>query len=322
MKNSNITRLVDIVVVNWNSGRQLTDVISSVELCHANLVNSVIIVDNASTDDSINLVEMQASGLPFMLRVIRNSDNLGFGAACNQGAAHATAEFLLFLNPDTRLFNASLSTPVEFMQRIENAKVGVAGIQLEDNSGHISRSCSRFPGAMVLIAHATGLSRFPGFSKMALHMSDWAHDKTQTVDHVIGAFYLIRRALFESLQGFDENFFVYLEDLDLSLRVKQAGYRSVFLAEAQAFHAGGGTSQQVKAHRLFYFLRSRLLYAFKHFSWMAAVGVLTVTLLVEPFSRSALALLRRSWPNFKETWAAYGMLWRWLPQWIFKGTTR
>ena len=117
-------------------------------------------------------------------------------------------------------------------------------------------------------------------------------------------------------------FFVYLEDLDLSLRVHQAGYKSVFLAEAQAFHAGGGTSHQVKARRLFYFLRSRLLYAFKHTSWIGAVGVLLVTLFVEPFSRSVLALLRRSWPNLKETWAAYGLLWLWLPQWIFKGMKR
>ena len=172
------------------------------------------------------------------------------------------------------------------------------------------------------MAHATGMNRLPGFEKMNLHMSDWAHDKTQTVDHVIGAFYLIRRNLFESLQGFDERFFVYLEDLDLSLRVKNAGYRSVFLAEAQAFHAGGGTSQQVKARRLFYFLRSRLLYASKHFSWLAALSVTLVTFLLEPLSRSALALSRLSWTNFKETWSAYGLLLRWLPQWIFKGTTR
>lgn len=313
---------IDIIIVNWNAGHQLVEVVSSIAEFHAGLVNSVIIVDNASTDHSVELLKASVKNFLFQINIIKNEKNVGFGAACNQGASFSSAEFLLFLNPDTRLFNASLSMPVDFLQQIENADVGVVGIQLENESGHISRSCSRFPGAMVLIAHATGLSRLLGFEKMNLHMSDWAHDKTQTVDHVIGAFYLIRRTLFESLQGFDEHFFVYLEDLDLSLRVKQAGYRSVFLADAQAFHAGGGTSQQVKARRLFYFLRSRLLYAFKHFSWMAALCVLLVTLLVEPLSRSALALLRRSSTNFKETWAAYGLLWRWLPQWIFKGTTR
>jgi len=314
--------LISIVIVNWNSGNQLTDVLSSVDHYHSGWVESVIVVDNASMDDSVSLAESKASGWHFPLQVIRNLENKGFGAACNQGAALAKTEFLLFLNPDARLFADSLETVVEFMRRRENADVGVVGLQLVDAQGHISRSCSRFPYVGAFIAHATGINRLPGFSKMDLHMSDWPHDKTRVVDHVIGAFYLIRRTLFESLHGFDEHFFVYLEDLDLSLRVHQAGYKSVFLAEAQAFHAGGGTSHQVKARRLFYFLRSRLVYAFKHFSWLGALGVLLATLLVEPLSRSALALLRRSWPNFKETWAAYGLLWRWLPQWIFKGTTR
>ncbi len=314
--------MIDIILVNWNSGFQLTDVVASVGLYHAGLVKSIIIVDNASTDNSIACLELHASKLPFQLQIIRNSDNLGFGAACNLGAAVATADFLLFLNPDTRLFAHSLTIPVEFLQKPENADVGIVGVQLIDESGEISRSCSRFPGVAVLIAHATGVNHLPGLSRMSLHMSEWAHDKTQEVDHVIGAFYLIRRPLFQSLHGFDEHFFVYLEDLDLSLRVHQAGYRSVFLADAQAFHAGGGTSRQIKARRLFYFLRSRLLYSFKHFSRAEAFVVLLVTLFLEPFSRSALALLRRSWPNLKETWAAYGMLWRWLPQWIFKGVTR
>ncbi len=314
--------MITIVIVNWNSGNQLIDVLSSVDHYHSGWVESVIVVDNASTDDSVSLAESKASGWHFPLRVIRNIENRGFGAACNQGAALAKTEFLLFLNPDARLFSNSLKAVIEFMRRRENSEVGVVGLQLVDAQGHISRSCSQFPDAVALIAHAIGINRMPGFSKMDLHMSDWSHDKTRVVDHVIGAFYFIRRTLFDLLDGFDEHFFVYLEDLDLSLRVHQAGYRSVFLAEVQAFHAGGGTSHQVKARRLFYFLRSRLVYAFKHFSWLGALGVLLATLLVEPLSRSALALFRCSWPNFKETWAAYGLLWRWLPQWIFKGTTR
>lgn len=313
---------IDIIIVNWNAGFQLTEVVSSIDKYHSDLVRSVIIVDNASTDCSLKSLKKLVQSFTFHIKFIENKKNIGFGAACNQGALGSSAEFLLFLNPDTRLFNMSLSSPINFFHRVENSDVGVVGIQLKDQYGHISRSCSRLPTGMVLMAHATGLNRLPGFEKMNLHMSDWAHDKSQTVDHVIGAFYLIRRNLFESLQGFDERFFVYLEDLDLSLRVKQAGYRSVFLAEAQAFHAGGGTSQQVKARRLFYFLRSRLLYASKHFSWLTALSVMLVTFLLEPLSRSALALLRHSWSNFKETWSAYGLLLHWLPKWIFKGTTR
>jgi len=153
-------------------------------------------------------------------------------------------------------------------------------------------------------------------------MSEWAHDSTQKVDHVMGAFFLVRREVFEKLRGFDERFFVYLEDLDFSYRAKQAGWDSAYLADVQAFHYGGGTSNQVKARRLFYSLRSQLLYAFKHFHWLGALWVLLVMLVVEPVTRIFFAVIRRSWSSVKETLAGYAMLWKWLPDWIFKGVTR
>jgi len=310
---------VSVIIVNWNAGSQLADCVVSIAQYHHGLVSSVIIIDNASTDDSLAQVETLPN-LPFQLQIVRNHDNRGFGAACNQGEALASSAYLLFLNPDTRLFENSLSVPIAFMQDRMNQDVGIVGIQLLDEQNHIARSCARFPSAVGFVAHAVGLDRF--FPRLGHFMTEWNHAQTREVDHVIGAFFLVRRELFETLHGFDERFFVYLEDLDFSYRARQAGWRSVYLADAQAFHAGGGTSNQVKARRLFYSLRSRLLYSFKHFSWMGALAVLLVTLFVEPLSRSAQALLRRSWAGLKETWAAYGMLWSWLPQWVLKGNTR
>ena len=311
--------LADITIINWNAGSQLAEVVSSIGKYHCGLVSSVIIVDNASTDDSLGRVETLPD-LPFKPLIIRNSENCGFGKACNLGAQQAKSEYLLFLNPDAALYADTLPKAFAFMQDPANSKVGICGVQLLDEAGHVSRSCARFPSAVGFVAHAVGLDRF--FQRLGHFMAEWNHAQTRQVDHVIGAFFLVRRELFNAMHGFDERFFVYLEDLDFSYRARQAGWRSVYLAEAQAFHAGGGTSNQVKARRLFYSLRSRLLYAFKHFSWMGAFAVLLATLLVEPLSRSALALLRRSWAGLKETWAAYGMLWRWLPQWVFKGDIR
>jgi len=186
--------------------------------------------------------------------------------------------------------------------------VGVVGIQLVEETGEIARSCSRFPTLGVFVAQATGLNRLPPFSAMSTHMSEWAHDSTRDVDHVIGAFYLMRRGLFETLGGFDERFFVYLEDLDLSLRVRQAGYRSVYIADVQAFHAGGGTSRQIKAHRLFYSLRSRLLYGFKHFSPVQAWALVFLTMCLEPLTRTVFSLLSDGWSGVRNTWRAYAML--------------
>jgi GT2 family glycosyltransferase len=130
------------------------------------------------------------------------------------------------------------------MKQSENADVGICGIQLQDDSGHIARSCARFPSLRIFAMQALGLNTLPWFRSWGMHMLEWDHGKTREVDHVIGAFYLMRRALFESLGGFDERFFVYLEDLDFSLRARKAGWSSVYLATTQAFHAGGGVSNQ------------------------------------------------------------------------------
>lgn len=306
---------LSIIVVNWNAGAQLRTCIDSIAQYGAGLVKQTIVVDNGSVDGSDASVE----GLP-NVTLIRAGANLGFGKACNLGARQAKSDYLLFLNPDAALYSETLPKALAYMQDPANAKVGICGVQLIDETGHVSRSCARFPSFAGFAAHAAGLVRF--VPHLGHAMAEWDHAQTRQVDQVIGAFFLVRRDLFEALHGFDERFFVYFEEVDFSYRARQAGWNSVYLADAQAFHAGGGTSNQVKARRLYYSLRSRLLYAFKHFSWLGAVVVLLATLLIEPLSRSALTLLRRSWSGLKETWAAYGMLWRWLPQWVFKGVTR
>jgi GT2 family glycosyltransferase len=314
-KNSIENLLLDVVIVNWNAGYQLLECIDSVNKYGQPLIGRIIVVDNNSTDGSENSVE----GLP-NVTLIRAGANLGFGKACNLGAGHTNAEFLLFLNPDARLFADSLAGAYSFMLKPENAKVGICGVQLIDEEGHIARSCARFPSVSGVVAHATGLERI--IPLLGHSMREWDHMTTQLVDQVIGAFFLIRQCVFNEIQGFDEDFFVYFEEVDVSYRANQLGWSSAYLADVQAFHAGGGTSGQVKAKRLFYSLRSRILYATKHFNPFAATVVLLATLFIEPMTRSVLAVGRCSWASLKETWAAYCMLFRWIPDWIFKGVTR
>ena len=309
--------MIDLILISWNAGQQLADVISSIKRYHSGLVASVVVVDNASTDNSLEMLDEHAGHLPFSLHVIRNKENRGFGAACNQGAALAKGEYLLFLNPDTRLFENSLPVSLAFMQQPENVEVGICGIQLIDENGQVSHTCARFPSVSKYAAQALGLSKLPWLQSWSHHMVEWDHATMREVDHVIGAFFFVRTNLFHLLNGFDERFFVYLEDLDFSSRARQAGYRSVFLAGAQAFHLGGGTSQHVKASRLFYSLRSRLVYGFKHFSRSRALLLLAITMLIEPVSRIMFSLLRGGIGDACNTLTAYAMLWRALPA-IFK----
>ncbi|SCX77317.1 glycosyltransferase family 2 protein [Alkaliphilus peptidifermentans] len=302
---------LDIIIVNWNSGNQLYDCLKSIQVTSKDGFNlrNVIIIDNHSTDNSLEKLE----NIEVPLITIKNNTNQGFGAACNQGVSKSNADYILFLNPDTRLFDKSLSIPIKVMSKKESNEIGVCGIQLIDEHKTIHRSCCNFPKTKHFLNRMTGLHYlFP--KKFKTHFkTDWEHNENSVVEHVIGAFYLIRRELFQKMNGFDERFFVYLEDLDLSYRISKLGYKTLYLAEVNAFHRGGGTSEQVKAKRLFYSIRSRILYGFKHFNFFTAAILFFATLLIEPISRICLGIIKLSLKDVKEVLKAYSMLIKDIP---------
>lgn len=303
---------LDIVIVNWNAGdllRECVETITQVEIEGFEL-GSVVVVDNASRDGSTDAIGR--NHLP--MSVLRNGSNLGFATACNQGARLGAADHVLFLNPDTRLFASSLTLPMRFMALPEHQGIGICGVQLMDKNGHIARSCARFPSLAGYLWELTGLDRISPTRFRGHFMREWTHQDSREVDQIMGAFFLIRRALFESLGGFDERFFVYFEEVDLSYRARKKGYASYYLAETRVFHKGCGTSERVKAKRLFYSLRSRILYAYKHFGAPKASALLVLTLLPEAMARIVLAACRRSRSQIRETIGAYGLLWRDLPR--------
>jgi GT2 family glycosyltransferase len=298
---------VDIVIVNWNSANLLAECLKSIHEYGGSLVAKVIVVDNASTDGSLSAGEF--GSLP-QLEVIRNRENVGFARACNMGASRASSEYLLFLNPDARLLPGSLMNAVRALVDRAQHGIMIVGAQLIDESGSIARSCSRLPNATQFALHALGADRL--LPKLAHPMREWDHIHSREVEHVIGAFLLIRSTAFRDLSGFDEQFFVYLEDLDLSQRAARRGWKTWFESTAVAFHVGGGTSRQAKPERLFYSLRSRLLYSRKHFGYLSYCFVASVTLCVEPASRLLAAALNRDAAMARETLGGYGYLWPWF----------
>lgn len=302
---------VTILIVNWNAGPLLASCLRSVDrVLPADLRASceVIIVDNGSTDGSAEALSLAPQD-----RLLRQQSNLGFGAACNRGAEQARGEFLLLLNPDCELRTGALERCLGELRRTD-MRVGICGVALEDEHGSIARSCHRFPGLRQLLGAALGLHAvWP--SLFDSRMNEWDHRRDRTVDHVIGAFFLMRLSTFRELSGFDERFFVYLEDLDLSLRARRAGWITRFVASPPAYHLGGGVSRQVKAHRLFYATRSRIRYGHKHFPrWQAWLHTVA-TLALEPVSRCLHAILRRSFADLKATARAFGMLYRDIGRW-------
>lgn len=303
--------MISIIIVNWNSNELLTECIESINNYSDSLVDKVVVVDNYSTDNSLSALK-KIENLTIDLQIIHNQENLGFGKACNQGAMLCNSKYLLFLNPDTKLYEDTLKESVEFMEKPANYEVGVCGIQLIDERKEIQRSCTRFPSPISMIVYSLGLNRLPFLVNRSYQMLEWDHKKSQKVDHVIGAFYFIRNNVFRQVGGFDEDYFVYLEDLDLSLRINKLGYRSFYNANIKAYHKGGGTSERVKAKRLFYSLESRIKYSKKHFPPISSSLVIVSTLAVEPFIRMGENIFLGSKENLLNTLKAYKMLYKHL----------
>ncbi len=304
--------VIDIIIVNWKTRDRLRECLSS--LSHTQrggfVFGRVVVVDNASTDDSADGLDYPA--LP--LRIFRNSVNRGFAAGCNQGASDSSADYLLCLNPDTRLLRDTLEKSVVCMSLPERSRTGILGVQLLDEKGKIARTCARFLTTGGFVSKMLGLSRlFPTALPENFYL-EWNHLESREIEHVMGAYFFVRNSLFKDIGGFDERFFVYLEDADLSLRVRQAGWSSYYLASAQCYHSGCGSSDQVRALRLFYVLRSRIFYGFKNFSLANAVTLLLATLFIEPIPRVVHAILRGSITQTGEVTRGYFLLWQALPR--------
>jgi N-acetylglucosaminyl-diphospho-decaprenol L-rhamnosyltransferase len=276
---------VDIVIVNWNAGPYLRDCLRSVAAAQRSAfeLGEVVLVDNASTDDSLDEIH----DIPLPLRVLRNAENRGFAAACNQGARAGDADLVLFLNPDTQLFPETLDVTVAFIANPANSHIGICGAQMLGDDGTREFSCARFPTLMMFVAKMTGLAR--AFPQLEQRVPPEEVNHSGIVDQVIGAYFLIRRSLFEALHGFDERFFVYFEDVDLAYRARRLGYPSYFLADVPVYHKERVSSEQVRAQRLFYVLRSRTQYARKHWPAWEAPVLAALILTVEFPARAIVA---------------------------------
>jgi N-acetylglucosaminyl-diphospho-decaprenol L-rhamnosyltransferase len=302
---------VDIIIVNWNSGSHLSSCLEHIRRTAGQgfCVDKIVVVDNASTDSSITNLACNDC----RLAILRNTRNMGFAAACNQGAKQSRADYLLFLNPDIFLREDTLPLLVGFLSAFANQHIAICGPRIVDLDGTTMMTCARFPKARDFFAKALGLDRLmPRIFRPAL-MNEWGHDRDRIVDQVIGACMLMRRNVFQQLGGFDERYFVYYEEVDLCLRCKRSGCNVSFVSETSAVHLGGGCSNQVPGKRLFYSLRSRILYGLKHFSAPSATILCLLTIFIEPLSRVALAVGHGSGAELRDTIEGYWLFWRSTP---------
>ncbi|MBI1731285.1 MAG: glycosyltransferase family 2 protein [Gammaproteobacteria bacterium] len=293
---------LDVVIVNWNTRQHLESCLRTLRAARRDgfTLGDIWIVDNASADGSREFIAAQQDCRP-----IFNDSNRGFAAACNQGAGQVAGDFILFLNPDVHVGGDSLVETVQYLLSPGSKDVGIVGVRLLDETGRVQRSCARFPTACGLLGLTLHLDRvIPALVKPHF-LLEWDHGSTREVDQVMGAFFMVRRAVFEQLLGFDERFFVYYEDLDFAFRARGCGWKTVFLAAAGAVHAGGAASRQALSRRMHYGLCSRTAYARKHFGIAVAALVTVAALTIELALRLGHELVRNNGRGLGDIAGAY-----------------
>ncbi len=299
---------LNVIIVNWNAGETLHTCLQSV--FNSTLDKSryhVFVVDNNSIDNSIDLI----SGLSTNLTIIVNKVNIGFGGACNMVLEDYPSEFVLLLNPDVIINRDTLSDCLAFIE--QNPDIDVLGVKNFNLEGKVVASCARFP--------STGryLNDMLGFSKIApklfipgTAMSDWNHLESREVDHVIGAYMMIRYSVVKNIDFFDKDFFLYMEDVDLSYRIKKTGGKIFYNSNISIIHEGGGTTKSIKATRLYYSLQSRLIFCFKHFNFFSTSLIILVSTTIEPLIRLLKVCISFKFQDFISICTAYGKYYFWL----------
>jgi GT2 family glycosyltransferase len=227
---------LSVIIVSYNSQKTILDAVSSLVNPLPSFPIEVIVVDNASTDETCSLIRNRFPEV----KLIVNEHNLGFARANNIGAAEAEGEFLLFLNPDARLTLGAL--PLMLSRMEEDKRIGGLGPALFSPDGRYELSYGFKPGFMSELYQKVASSLLSGDSFFPRLLASRKRPAEQEVSWLTAAALLLRRKAFRQVAGFDERFFLYFEDVDLSLRMRKAGFSLIYFPEAVVIHIRGGST--------------------------------------------------------------------------------
>lgn len=227
---------VSVVVVNYNTGHLLPEMWQCLQSALGHLCVETIIVDNASRDDSIDVIRRVCAGA----KLIVNNTNVGFGRANNQALEFVHGRYVLLLNTDAFVAQDTLTKTVDHMD--SHPTVGVLGVKLVGRDGQMQPCCRYFPTPWNTFVARSGLRRFLPKVQMVDEL-DWDHDEVRHCDWVTGCYFLMRRKAIEDVGLFDPRYFLYCEELDLCRTVKKAGWQVAFYPHTQVIHIGGESAK-------------------------------------------------------------------------------
>lgn len=272
--------VVSIVIVNWNTRDLLRACLTSTALISAELEPEVIVVDNASTDSSAEMVRAEFP----QVRLIEPGANLGYAAGNNAGIAQASGEWILTLNPDTEFIDDTLSKAVELMTA--NADLGALGAKQIAIDGSIQQSVRGFPSIAGIFGDVTGLGRrFPGSVLDSYRLSAFDYAKQQAAPQPMGTFLFLRRAALASIGPadcpFDVRFPIFFNEVDLLLRLSKNGWHCLYSPDVHIKHHGGEGTRQVRKSMIWESHRSLVRFLWKHRSGpLAAIGIVPMAAII------------------------------------------
>lgn len=232
---------VSIIIVNWNTREILRDCLKSVYENAGPVDLRVIVVDNASTDGSVEMVKSEFG----RVQLIANSENRGFAAANNQGMAVAMGRYVLLLNSDTLVLDGAIAKTVAFADA--HPEAAVLGCRVLNRDRSVQPTCFLYPSLLNLLLDVTGLSKMAPHSRFfgRARMTWWTRDDVREVEVVTGCFMLVRREAIDRVGVMDDGFFMYGEETDWCYRFRQAGWKVLFAPCGQIIHLGGASSRRV-----------------------------------------------------------------------------
>jgi GT2 family glycosyltransferase len=262
---------LSIVIVSHNCRRLLLDCLGSLEAGTAGMTSEVIVIDNASSDGTVAAVEAAHPSL----RLIAAESNLGFAHANNIGLEIATGRFVLLLNPDTVAQPGALRRAVEELEA--RPRIGMLGCKLVRPDGSLDHAAKRgFPTPLSALGYFTGLSRLrPRSRRLAGYTAEHLDpDEAGPVDAVNGAFMLVRREALDEVGSLDEDYWLYMEDLDWCYRFWQADWPVLYWPGVEVVHVKGGSSTSNRSWRTNYaFHRGMWVFYRKHYRGSRPVAV-------------------------------------------------
>jgi GT2 family glycosyltransferase len=291
---------VSVIIVNYNTKNLIKQCIESIVKFTVGIQYEIIIVDNASIDGSQKMIK---ENFPFV-SLIENELNLGFGSANNIGANYAQGKYLFFLNSDCLLIENTIKSFFEFAEINNKEKnIGAIGALLYDNDMKLNISYHRFPNTIAVFLNSFGpiFRKFNYQTPYKVNSHNYNHSKKYNeVDFITGADMFILKEIFNNLEGFDEQFFLYYEESDLQKRMESVGLKRIILKDQKIVHLEGFSSKKshVPLKTTLIMRDSRYKYFKKHLSKISYIIfylVLTPLQISPLFSKSYTYNQKKEW---------------------------